>query len=263
MATYNRVHTSQWSSSVPFHWRRSPYNHMCPCLFCSRWWGFANWLSRLQTANSALSGQLPSSPKQNTLWRRMIMPASYRLLRISLRGEFRGPAGGSRAAGPLYLGCNWLVLLSQCFCFHFGGWGPGTIEVSSYFAPAKDASLWYVKALSVFKVFETRVHQLERIKSTCFLRGSLRWHMNSIYCESYCLSYCTLGNKEPRWRQKHKRGSYLPLHCLASVLIKHRTGVSLWGLFLLGSEAWPHLKRSRLTHVEERGPMGQPHPAFF
>lgn len=122
----------------------------------------------------------------------------------------QGPLGTSPAAGLLYLRCNWLVLPSPCFYFHFQGSVPERIESLSCFVPAKDASFWHVKALSVtawsleFKAFETRVHQLERIKSTCFwTRGSLWWHKNSIYCDSQMWCYRTLDNKESKWRQKH------------------------------------------------------------
>ena len=113
-----------------------------------RWWGFANWLSRLQTANSASSGRHHSSPKQNTLWRRMITRVSYRPLRISLRGECRGYWEILSAWAPV--SGLWLVGLAlPCFCLHFQGWVPERIEALSCFVPAQNASLWPVKAFSV------------------------------------------------------------------------------------------------------------------
>lgn len=125
-----------------------PGNQPSPCLFCSRWWGFANWLSRLQTANSASSGRHHSSPKQNTLWRRMITRVSYRPLRISLRGECRGYWEILSAWAPV--SGLWLVGLAlPCFCLHFQGWVPERIEALSCFVPAQNASLWPVKAFSV------------------------------------------------------------------------------------------------------------------
>lgn len=55
--------------------------------FHSRWWGWENWLSRLRTANSALSARHPSSLRLSSHWRRTITPASCKQLKISLKGK--------------------------------------------------------------------------------------------------------------------------------------------------------------------------------
>lgn len=56
--------------------------------FRTRWWGWENWLSRLQTANSASSARHPSSLRLSSHWRRTITLASCKLLKTSLKGKY-------------------------------------------------------------------------------------------------------------------------------------------------------------------------------
>lgn len=77
-----------------------------------------------------------------------------------------------------------------------------------------------------FKAFETRVCQLERIKSASFYWGrKLMMAQNCIYWDSQTWAYHILNNEESKWRPKHKRESFLPSQGLSS--FKNHPGVVL------------------------------------
>lgn len=74
--------------------------------FHSRWWGWENWLSRLRTANSALSARHPSSLRLNSHWRRTITLASCKRLKISLKGKEDVPLDKQKNLSLRQMGCH-------------------------------------------------------------------------------------------------------------------------------------------------------------
>lgn len=91
--------------------------------FHSRWWGWENWLSRLQTANSALSARRPSSLRLSSRWRRMITLASCKQLKISLKGKGVVPLRKKKSLTSRQMGCHscCIVLSHQRYGLRQGG----------------------------------------------------------------------------------------------------------------------------------------------
>lgn len=85
--------------------------------FHSRWWGWENWLSRLRTANSALSARRPSSLRRSSHWRRTTTLASCKLPKISLKGKGGVPLSKKKKLTFRQMGCHsCCIVLSHQTC---------------------------------------------------------------------------------------------------------------------------------------------------
>lgn len=98
--------------------------------FLSRWWGWENWLSRLRTASSALSARHPSSLRLSSHWRRTIMLASCKQLKISLKGKGDVPLNERKNLTLRQLCCH------SC-CIVLSQQRPGQRQGASWHIPPK------------------------------------------------------------------------------------------------------------------------------